>query len=121
MCGSYNLGDLCFRGASIEDLCLDFSLPGYPEYILKPGSENVDISNLGDYVSFVVDATVGTGILRQIEAFRSDSTRFVLMFDLPSVITCANYLKLPPYSSKEIMYKKLLYAISEGHGSLDLS
>ncbi|CAA0816798.1 E3 ubiquitin-protein ligase UPL3 [Striga hermonthica] len=41
--------------------------------------------------------------------------------DLPSVMTCANYLKLPPYSSKEIMYKKLLYAISEGQGSFDLS
>lgn len=39
--GSYNSEELCFRGASIEDLCLDFSLPGYPEYILKPGDENV--------------------------------------------------------------------------------
>ncbi|KAJ9703771.1 hypothetical protein PVL29_005173 [Vitis rotundifolia] len=41
--------------------------------------------------------------------------------DLPSVMTCANYLKLPPYSTKDIMYKKLLYAISEGQGSFDLS
>ncbi|KAJ6896920.1 E3 ubiquitin-protein ligase UPL3-like [Populus alba x Populus x berolinensis] len=41
--------------------------------------------------------------------------------DLPSVMTCANYLKLPPYSTKEVMYKKLLYAISEGQGSFDLS
>ncbi|KAI4376108.1 hypothetical protein MLD38_013900 [Melastoma candidum] len=41
--------------------------------------------------------------------------------DLPSVMTCANYLKLPPYSSKEIMYKKLMYAINEGQGSFDLS
>jgi len=41
--------------------------------------------------------------------------------DLPSVMTCANYLKLPPYSTKEIMHKKLLYAILEGRGSFDLS
>ncbi|KAK1397664.1 hypothetical protein POM88_007527 [Heracleum sosnowskyi] len=33
-------------------------------------------------------------------------------------MTCANYLKLPPYSTKDVMYKKLIYAISEGHGSL---
>lgn len=33
--------DLRFRGALIEDLCLDFTLPGYPDYILKPGDENV--------------------------------------------------------------------------------
>lgn len=38
---SYNLEELRFRGASIEDLCLDFSLPGYPEYVLKPGNEIV--------------------------------------------------------------------------------
>jgi len=41
--------------------------------------------------------------------------------DLPSVMTCANYLKLPPYSSKEVMRARLLYAISEGQGSFDLS
>ncbi|XP_052118056.1 E3 ubiquitin-protein ligase UPL3-like isoform X2 [Arachis duranensis] len=41
--------------------------------------------------------------------------------DLPSVMTCANYLKLPPYSTKEIMSNKLLYAINEGQGSFDLS
>ncbi|XP_078167041.1 E3 ubiquitin-protein ligase UPL3-like [Carex rostrata] len=41
--------------------------------------------------------------------------------DLPSVMTCANYLKLPLYSTKEVMYKKLLYAINEGQGSFDLS
>ncbi|XP_051145635.1 E3 ubiquitin-protein ligase UPL3 [Andrographis paniculata] len=228
--GSYNTEELRFRGASIEDLCLDFSLPGYPEYILKPGNDNVDVSNLGDYVSLVVDATVGAGIRRQVDAFRSgfnqvfdistlqifspneldyllcgrrelwkaetlvdhikfdhgytskspaianlleimgeftpEQQRAFCQFvtgaprlppgglaalnpkltivrkhsstssgiasngsgpsesaddDLPSVMTCANYLKLPPYSTKEIMHKKLLYAINEGQGSFDLS
>ncbi|CAA3000435.1 E3 ubiquitin- ligase UPL3 [Olea europaea subsp. europaea] len=228
--GSRNLDDLRFHGATIEELCLDFTLPGYPEYVLEQGDKNVDINSLEDYISRVVDATVGTGILRQMEAFRSgfnqvfdistlqifspteldyllcgrrelwkaetlvDHIKFdhgytakspaivylleimgeftpeqQLAFcqfvtgaprlppgglavlnpkltivrkhssntgnttqngsgpsesaddDLPSVMTCANYLKLPPYSSKEIMYKKLLYAISEGQGSFDLS
>lgn len=35
------ISDLRFRGAPIEDLCLDFTLPGYPEYSLKAGEENV--------------------------------------------------------------------------------
>lgn len=39
--GSDAVADLRFRGAPIEDLCFDFTLPGYPEYILKPGDENV--------------------------------------------------------------------------------
>ncbi|PPD87889.1 hypothetical protein GOBAR_DD15161 [Gossypium barbadense] len=213
--------DLRFRGASIEDLCLDFTLPGYPDYILKLGDETVDINNLEEYISLVVDATVKTGIMHQMEAFRdgfnqvfdisslqiftpqeldyllcgrrelweaetlADHIKFdhgytaksppivnlleimgeltpeeqrafcqfvtgaprlppgglavlnprltivrkylgLFLFesadeDLPSVMTCANYLKLPPYSTKEIMYKKLLYAINEGQGSFDLS
>ncbi|KAI8554080.1 hypothetical protein RHMOL_Rhmol05G0069800 [Rhododendron molle] len=224
------ISDLCFRGASIEDLCLDFTLPGHPDYVLKPGEENVDINNLEEYISLVADATVKTGILRQMEAFRTgfnqvfdittlqifspheldyllcgrrelweaetlvdhikfdhgytakspaivnlleimgeftpEQQRAFCQFvtgaprlppgglavlnpkltivrkhssttsnitangtglseladdDLPSVMTCANYLKLPPYSTKEIMFKKLLYAISEGQGSFDLS
>ncbi|KAL2346042.1 hypothetical protein Fmac_000042 [Flemingia macrophylla] len=222
--------NLHFRGSPIEDLCLDFTLPGYPEYTLKPGDEIVDINNLEEYISLVVDATVKTGIMRQMEAFRAgfnqvfdisslqiftpqeldnllcgrrelweaetladhikfdhgytakspaivnlleimgeftpEQQRSFCQFvtgaprlppgglavlnpkltivrklsstavntssnvngpsesaddDLPSVMTCANYLKLPPYSTKEIMYKKLLYAINEGQGSFDLS
>ncbi|OMO92775.1 Armadillo [Corchorus olitorius] len=211
------IANLRFRGAPIEDLCLDFTLPGYPDYILKPGDETVDINNLEEYISLVVDATVKTGIMRQMEAFRAgfnqvfdiaslqifipqeldyllcgrrelweaetlaDHIKFDHGYtakspaivnrafcqfvtgaprlppgglavlnpkltivrkhsssasaaapngtgasesadeDLPSVMTCANYLKLPPYSTKEIMFKKLLYAINEGQGSFDLS
>ncbi|GLT86086.1 hypothetical protein SLE2022_042490 [Rubroshorea leprosula] len=224
------ISELSFRGAPVEDLCLDFTLPGYPDYILKPREETVNIHNLEEYISLVVDATVKTGILRQMEAFRAgfnqvfditslqiftpqeldyllcgrrelweaetlaehikfdhgytakspailnlleimgeftpEQQRAFCQFvtgaprlppgglavlnpkltivrkhsstasntasnangpsepaddDLPSVMTCANYLKLPPYSTKEIMYKKLLYAISEGQGSFDLS
>ncbi|EEF31560.1 hect ubiquitin-protein ligase, putative [Ricinus communis] len=225
------ISDLRFRGTLIEDLCLDFTLPGYPDYILKPGDETVDRNNLDEYISLVVDATVKSGIMRQMEAFRAgfnqvfdisslqifspqeldyllcgrrelwepetlvdhikfdhgytakspaiinlleimgeftpEQQRAFCQFvtgaprlppgglavlnpkltivrkhsssagnaaatngtgpsesaddDLPSVMTCANYLKLPPYSTKEIMYKKLLYAINEGQGSFDLS
>lgn len=35
------ISNLHFRGAPIEDLCLDFTLPGYPDYILKPVDEIV--------------------------------------------------------------------------------
>ncbi|KAK3145187.1 hypothetical protein QOZ80_4AG0324970 [Eleusine coracana subsp. coracana] len=225
-----HIEELCFRGAPIEDLCLDFTLPGYPDYILKEGGENlvVNIYNLEEYVSLVVDATIKTGIMRQVEAFKagfnqvfdilslqifspqeldylicgrrelwepdtlvehikfdhgytSKSPAVINLLeimaeftpeqqhafcqfvtgaprlppgglaalnpkltivrkhssaantsnaagatetaddDLPSVMTCANYLKLPPYSTKAVMQKKLLYAINEGQGSFDLS
>ena len=40
---------------------------------------------------------------------------------LPSVMTCVNYLKLPEYSSKDVMKRKLSMAMKEGVGSFHLS
>lgn len=211
--------DISFHGTKIEDLCLEFCVPGYPDYSLDSvsGSKMVSLSNLEEYVSFVTAATIKTGISRQVEAFKSgfeqvfpishlqlfhedeldrllcgerelwnsndlsdhvkfdhgytassppivnlleiiqefdhEQQRAFLRFvtgtprlppgglaalnpkltivrkhcsnwadgDLPSVMTCANYLKLPPYSSKERMKEKLLYAIKEGQDSFHLS
>ena len=41
--GSYTdtIGNLHFHGAPVEHLYLDFTLPGYPGYILKSGDEMV--------------------------------------------------------------------------------
>mmetsp|Transcript_10582 Transcript_10582/g.21865 ORF Transcript_10582/g.21865 Transcript_10582/m.21865 type:complete len:533 (-) Transcript_10582:2011-3609(-) len=41
-------------------------------------------------------------------------------YDLPSVMTCANYVKLPPYTSQAVMKEKLMYAMRESN-SFDLS
>lgn len=222
---------LRLHNTKVEELYLNFTVPGYPEYVLKPGGENimVDSQNLEEYIALVVDASVKSGILPQMEAFRAgfnqifpistlqifneeelsymlcglcemwqpetlvehlrfdhgynaasppikylleimgefnpEQQRAFLQFvtgapqlpcgglsalrpkltivrklpsgasgetspgsyasfvdgDLPSVMTCANYLKLPPYSCKEVMLERLLYAIHEGQGSFDLS
>ncbi|GEQ67967.1 hypothetical protein JCM33374_g1633 [Metschnikowia sp. JCM 33374] len=40
---------------------------------------------------------------------------------LPSVMTCANYLKLPDYTSETLMKSKLLHAMREGAGAFHLS
>lgn len=40
---------------------------------------------------------------------------------LPTVMTCTNYFKLPPYSSIEIMKKKISKAISECQNAFELS
>lgn len=238
--GKQDLQNLHFRDVRIEDLCLDFTLPGYPDYLLKPDGKNVGVTieSLEEYVTLVVESTIKTGIAPQLDAFRSgfnevfqvlslqifneeeldyllcgcrevwtadtlvehikfdhgytaastpirnlleimgeftpEQQRAFLRFvtgaprlpsgglaalnpkltivrkhptgvsgttavlgstppgtsalgtpsadgDLPSVMTCANYLKLPPYSCKEVMRERLLFAISEGQGSFDLS
>ncbi|KAJ9184255.1 hypothetical protein P3X46_004000 [Hevea brasiliensis] len=214
---SCSISDACYRNTGIEDLALDFTVPGYPDYILHQDHKLVNMDNLEEYVSLVVDATIHAGIARQVEAFKSgfnqvfpikhlqifneeelerllcgecdfwafnelldhikfdhgytassppitnlleimqefnqEQRRAFLQFvtgaprlppgglaslnpkltivrkhcsncadaDLPSVMTCANYLKLPPYSSKDKMKEKLLYAITEGQGSFHLS
>ena len=51
---------------------------------------------------------------------RKDSEKLE-QFSLPSVMTCANYLKLPDYPTLEMMREKLAFAMSEGQGSFHLS
>lgn len=65
--------DVEVGGVHVEDLGLDFTLPGYPTINLIPeGNEvAVTIDNVGDYINKVVDFTIGSGVKRQIDAFRS--------------------------------------------------
>lgn len=226
-------------GVPIEDLSLYFVLPGEDEYELCDDGGNTPVTscNLAEYIDLVVDATIGCGVERQINAFRQgfecilpvsklqsfyedeielmlcgtdegetwsyktlegaikcdhgytpqsgpvvsllnvlsdmdavDQRRFLRFVtgaprlphgglaalnpqltvvkktptltedasndlrsskeellqqqadqDLPSVMTCANYLKLPPYSSEATLKDRLMFAIREGQGSFDLS
>lgn len=51
----------------------------------------VDINNLDEYISLVVDATVNTGIMRQMEAFRAGFNQVnysVPLFDLLKDSSC---------------------------------
>ncbi|KAL8805395.1 MAG: hypothetical protein Q9182_001961 [Xanthomendoza sp. 2 TL-2023] len=209
------------RGATIEQLGLDFTLPGYPSIELVEGGSDVHVTmdNVGEYVEKVIDMTLGRGVQRQVEAFRTGFSQvfpyaslkaftpseLVMLFGrveedwsietlldsikadhgynmdsrsvrnllqvmselsvaerreflqfvtgspklpiggfknltpmftvvckpseapytsddfLISVMTCANYVKLPDYSSLEILRKRLLTAIYEGQGAFHLS
>lgn len=40
---------------------------------------------------------------------------------LPSVMTCVNYLKLPDYSTLDILRERLQVAVKEGQGAFHLS
>jgi E3 ubiquitin-protein ligase TRIP12 len=57
----------------IDDLYLDFTLPGYPEVELIPnGSQTlVTIDNVDLYLERVIDMTLGSGVRRQVDAFRA--------------------------------------------------
>ncbi|KAF7117938.1 hypothetical protein CNMCM5793_007288 [Aspergillus hiratsukae] len=208
-------------GVTVEDLSLDFTLPGYPSVELIDNGSNipVTIENVDQYVDRVVDMTLGSGVQRQVEAFRTGFSQvfpysalrtftpneLVMLFGradedwtietlmdsikadhgfnmdsksvrnllqtmseldtqqrrdflqfvtgspklpiggfksltpiftvvcrpseppytpddyLPSVMTCVNYLKLPDYSSLEVLRERLSVAIREGQGAFHLS
>lgn len=57
----------------IEDLALDFTLPGYPDIELVPGGAHatVTIYNVESYLDKVIDMTLGSGVKRQVDAFRA--------------------------------------------------
>ena len=227
---------LTVDGATIDDLCLEWACPGYPDAKLSGGAAGMAVSadEVSSYAAAVADAHCGAGVARQVAAFAEglrkvfaperlacftaeelnelvggsgyeqwdkalllecvkfdhgytssspaigflveilselDATdqraflRFVtgaprlptgglaalsprltvvrkqpqaegdaanspspaaskqllLTGDLPSVMTCVNYLKMPPYSTKAAMRERLMYAVRHGQGSFDLS
>lgn len=59
--------------ARIEDLALDFTLPGYSNIELLPQGQtiNVTIDNVDQYIKKVIDFTLGKGVQNQIEAFQA--------------------------------------------------
>jgi E3 ubiquitin-protein ligase TRIP12 len=38
------MSDLTYRGCRIEDLAIDFALPGYPDYMISAGSSSDSVS-----------------------------------------------------------------------------
>ncbi|KAJ6248341.1 e3 ubiquitin-protein ligase trip12 [Anaeramoeba flamelloides] len=207
------------KNTKIEDLYLNFTLPGYPEIELKPNGSQIRLKteNLQEYLNLVMDYFLKNGINNQMDQFRRGFEELLSInslkifefeeFDnmingirkeewtqelllnsieadhgytkhsqtvqdliqiltemsneekiefikfctgssslkngiqklspkltivkstikentdkyLPTVMTCTNYLKIPQYSSKEILKKKLFTAIQEGQMSFHLS
>ncbi|KAJ3124563.1 Ubiquitin fusion degradation protein 4 [Nowakowskiella sp. JEL0407] len=72
------------RDATLDDLCLDFTLPGNPEIELieKGPTVPVTIHNVSEYISRTVDLVVGSGVSRQIEEFKKGFNRVFLVSDL---------------------------------------
>ena len=58
---------------SIEDLSLDFTLPGYPQIELEKDGSNISVNmdNVASYIDKVIDMTIGSGVQRQVDSFRA--------------------------------------------------
>ncbi len=67
---------ITISGVRIDDLGLDFTLPGYSIELLPNGSHiSVTIENVELYLEKVLDMTLGSGVQRQVDAFRAGFTQ----------------------------------------------
>ena len=69
----YAIQAIEYQGSRIEDLGLDFTLPGYPTIEMIPDGEKITVTveNVGQYVDKVIDYTLFCGVQKQIEAFQN--------------------------------------------------
>jgi E3 ubiquitin-protein ligase TRIP12 len=68
---------LTIENCRVDDLGLDFTLPGYPTIELLPNGSQiaVTIDNVELYLEKVIDMTLGSGVQRQVDAFRAGFTQ----------------------------------------------
>ncbi|KYK60645.1 HECT-domain-containing protein [Drechmeria coniospora] len=65
--------DLVVDNVRLEDLCLDFTLPGYPNIELEVNGSHkrLTMENVDLYLERVIDLTLGSGVRQQVDAFRA--------------------------------------------------
>ncbi|KAG6909327.1 hypothetical protein DXG01_000927 [Tephrocybe rancida] len=71
------------ESVSIEDLALDFTLPGY-DIELKPGGKDISVTseNVDEYIHAVLDTILGKGAAVQAKAFREGFSKVFPVTDL---------------------------------------
>ena len=111
------LQDITVQGANIEDLMLDFTLPGYPSIELtKDGSSiPVTIDNVALYVERVLDLTLGSGVRRQIEAFQTGFSQ-VFPFSSLKAFTPNELVMLFGRVEEDWTIETLMDSIKADHG-----
>ncbi|KAK9459226.1 uncharacterized protein V1516DRAFT_629373 [Lipomyces oligophaga] len=105
------------EGVTIEDLALDYSLPGYPDYELIDGGSTVSVTmdNVDKYVEAVIDATIAFGVQKQIEAFR-EGFSLVFSFSSMSLFSPEEFVVLCGQVEEDWSFKTIFDAIKADHG-----
>jgi E3 ubiquitin-protein ligase TRIP12 len=104
-------------GVRVDDLSLDFTLPGYPsiELVLNGGDVSLNIDNVDQYIERVIDMTLGSGVRRQVDAFRSG---FSLVFPYTSLraFTPTELVMLFGQAEEDWSIETLMDSIKADHG-----
>ncbi|KAI5866199.1 hypothetical protein GGS23DRAFT_555948 [Durotheca rogersii] len=110
-------GKITVDQGTLEDLALDFTLPGYPEIELIPGGSHtaVTIYNVESYLEKVIDMTLGRGVKRQVEAFRSGFSQ-VFPYSALSAFTPDELVALFGRVEEDWSLETLMDSIKADHG-----
>ncbi|CAG8950137.1 hypothetical protein HYFRA_00008372 [Hymenoscyphus fraxineus] len=102
---------------SIDDLGLDFTLPGYSSIELLPNGSTlaVTIDNVELYLEKVIDFTLGSGVQRQVDAFRAGFTQ-VFPYSALSAFTPDELVMLFGRIEEDWSLETLMDSIKADHG-----
>ncbi|KAJ5347170.1 hypothetical protein MYU51_019749 [Penicillium brevicompactum] len=111
------LQDITVHGVKVDDLSLDFTLPGYPSIELIPGGTDVPLSieNVDTYIDRVIDMTLGSGVRRQVEAFRTGFSQ-VFPYSSLSAFTPSELVMLFGQAKEDWSIETLMDSIKADHG-----
>ncbi|KZT67358.1 hypothetical protein DAEQUDRAFT_673424 [Daedalea quercina L-15889] len=100
----------------VEDLALDFTIPGY-DIELRPGGRNMTVTseNVDEYVHEVLDAIIGKGVQLQAKAFREGFSKVFPISDLQA-FTTDELIMLFGNSEEDWGLETLSEALKADHG-----
>ncbi|KAG1831365.1 hypothetical protein EV424DRAFT_1525835 [Suillus variegatus] len=101
---------------NVEDLALDFTVPGY-DIELRPGGRNIPVTseNAEEYIHEVLDAIIGTGVQPQAKAFREGFSKVFPISDLQA-FSADELVMLFGNSDEDWGVETLNEAIKADHG-----
>ncbi|KAI8931697.1 hypothetical protein NX059_011342 [Plenodomus lindquistii] len=111
------LQSITIQDCRVEDLALDFTLPGYNsiELIANGSNTSVTIHNVDMYVDKVLDFTLGSGVQRQADAFRAGFTE-VFPYSALKAFTPDELVMLFGRTDEDWSLETLMDSIKADHG-----
>ncbi|KAK4190904.1 hypothetical protein QBC35DRAFT_376785 [Podospora australis] len=109
--------NIVVENSTIDDLYLDFTLPGYQDIELIPNGAHtkVTISNVDLYLEKVIDMILGRGVRRQIDAFRTGFSQ-VFPYSALSAFTPDELCSLFGRVEEDWSLETLMDSIKADHG-----
>ncbi|KAI0664313.1 hypothetical protein C8Q70DRAFT_946839 [Cubamyces menziesii] len=103
-------------GVSVEDLGLDFTVPGY-DIELRPGGRDIPVTadNVDEYIQEVIDAIIGKGAQAQAQAFREGFSKVFPISDLQA-FTSEELAMLFGNADEDWSVETLSEALKADHG-----